>query len=153
LIVLEQDQQPDHSLCQFKAGENIFILFGKTDNTVSLDKEWLDRQYHSNGHIKKPDEVENEMQNPPKLVNKKRLDQIQGSLLGMAIGDALGAHVEFRPHKYLLANPVTDLEGGGTWGLRKGQVLCHYSIYYQRNFKQGFRRLFFITKSLYYRHS
>jgi hypothetical protein len=43
-------------------------------------------------------------------------------MIGMAIGDALGAHVEFRPHTYLEANPVKDLEGGGTWGLEKGQV-------------------------------
>lgn len=41
----------------------------------------------------------------------------------MALGDALGAHVEFRPHTYMKANPVTDLVGGGTWGLQKGQVL------------------------------
>ncbi|CAF1079739.1 unnamed protein product [Rotaria sp. Silwood1] len=42
-------------------------------------------------------------------------------MFGLAMGDALGAHVEFRPHSYLLANPVKDLVGGGTWGLQKGQ--------------------------------
>ncbi|CAF3116268.1 unnamed protein product [Rotaria sp. Silwood2] len=39
----------------------------------------------------------------------------------MTLGDALGAHVEFRPRDYLIANPVIDLESGGTWGLSKGQ--------------------------------
>ncbi|CAF4805776.1 unnamed protein product, partial [Rotaria sp. Silwood1] len=42
-------------------------------------------------------------------------------MFGLAMGDALGAHVEFRPNSYLVANPVQDLVGGGTWGLQKGQ--------------------------------
>ena len=62
------------------------------------------------------------MQDPPGAINEKILDRIQGSLIGLALGDALGAHVEFRPHQYLLENPVKDLEGGGTWGLKRGQV-------------------------------
>lgn len=45
----------------------------------------------------------------------------------MAIGDALGAHVEFRPREYLKSNPVEEFQGGGTWGLEKGQV--SYFIY------------------------
>lgn len=45
----------------------------------------------------------------------------------MAMGDALGAHVEFRPHDYLLEHPVTDLSSGGTWGLEKGQVIPSFS--------------------------
>ncbi|CAF1136940.1 unnamed protein product [Didymodactylos carnosus] len=48
-------------------------------------------------------------------------NQIQGSLVGLALGDALGAHVEFRPRTFLVHHPVTDLEGGGTWGLNAGQ--------------------------------
>ncbi|CAF3719124.1 unnamed protein product, partial [Rotaria sordida] len=43
------------------------------------------------------------------------------SMMGMALGDALGACVEFRPHEYLTAHPVKNLMGGGTWGLEKGQ--------------------------------
>ncbi|CAF1146541.1 unnamed protein product [Didymodactylos carnosus] len=49
------------------------------------------------------------------------LDQIQASLIGLALGDALGAHVEFRPREYLAQHPVEELIGGGTWGLRAGQ--------------------------------
>jgi ADP-ribosylglycohydrolase len=59
----------------------------------------------------------------PSINNDQLLDRIQGSMFGMTIGDALGAHVEFRPRSYLEQNPVNDLQGGGTWGLEKGQVI------------------------------
>ncbi|CAF2743793.1 unnamed protein product [Rotaria sp. Silwood2] len=42
-------------------------------------------------------------------------------MFGLTVGDALGAHVEFRPNSYLVAHPVKDLVGGGTWGLERGQ--------------------------------
>ncbi|CAF3010767.1 unnamed protein product [Rotaria sp. Silwood2] len=42
-------------------------------------------------------------------------------MFGLIVGDALGAHVEFRPNSYLVAHPVKDLVGGGTWGLERGQ--------------------------------
>jgi ADP-ribosylglycohydrolase len=48
-------------------------------------------------------------------------NRITGSLLGLAIGDALGASVEFRPHQYLVDHPVREMTPGGTWGLRAGQ--------------------------------
>jgi hypothetical protein len=70
----------------------------------------------------KPDELEEYMEYPPGQVDDKILDHIHGSMIGMALGDALGAHVEFRPHAFMLEHPVTDLQGGGTWGLQKGQV-------------------------------
>ncbi|CAF0862855.1 unnamed protein product [Adineta ricciae] len=47
--------------------------------------------------------------------------RIQGSLLGLAVGDALGAAVEFRPYSYMKSNRVTDMQGGGTWGLEAGK--------------------------------
>jgi hypothetical protein len=89
---------------------------------MSTDKSWLNLQYHPDGRIMKPEELENELTDPPEAINSNILDRIHGSMIGMALGDALGAHVEFRPHAYMLANPVTDLKGGGTWGLEKGQV-------------------------------
>lgn len=51
------------------------------------------------------------------------LKRITGSMLGMTIGDALGAPLEFRPHDYLLEHPVSDFQAGGRWGLDRGQVL------------------------------
>jgi ADP-ribosyl-[dinitrogen reductase] hydrolase len=47
--------------------------------------------------------------------------KMQGSLIGLAVGDALGAPVEFRPYDYLRQHPVTDMQSGGTWGLEAGQ--------------------------------
>jgi len=98
---------------------------------IFVGKRWFDPQFHDKDHlhIKKPDEIENEMDEPPGEIDKLILDRIQGSIIGMALGDALGAHVEFRPHQYLVANPVTDLESGGTWGLKKGQVEIFIFIY------------------------
>ncbi|CAF4792932.1 unnamed protein product [Rotaria sp. Silwood1] len=61
------------------------------------------------------------MKDPPSPIDEAILDRIHGSMIGMALGDALGAHVEFRPRQYLVKNPVVDLKGGGTWGLEKGQ--------------------------------
>jgi hypothetical protein len=86
---------------------------------------WLNPQYHDHDRtsIKKPDELESYLQDPPKPVDKNLLDRILGSLMGLALGDALGAHVEFRPRQYLVEHPVTDLQGGGTWGLQHGQVV------------------------------
>ena len=91
------------------------------------DKTWLDCQYHDLEctSIKKPDQIESEMEDPPVNYTEDILDRIQGSMFGMALGDALGAHVEFRPRGYLVENPVIDLQGGGTWGLQKGQVIIH----------------------------
>ena len=79
-------------------------------------------QYHKNGIIKKPAEVENKMKDPPAVVDAKILNAIQGSMAGMALGDALGAHVTFQTRHYLMQNPVTDLQGGGPWQLNKGEV-------------------------------
>ena len=73
----------------------------------------------------KPDELQSLMRDPPVSIDEHILDRIQGSIIGMALGDALGAHVEFQSRQNLLTNPVTDLVGGGTWGLQKGQVFLH----------------------------
>jgi hypothetical protein len=92
-----------------------------------VDKKWLDLQFHNDGTIQKPDELQNEIEDPLGEIDGTSLDRIQGSMLGMALGDALGAHVEFRPHQYLRQNPVTDLKAGGTWGLEKGQVCIFFN--------------------------
>ncbi|CAF1358257.1 unnamed protein product [Adineta steineri] len=100
----EKAAPPRHPCCQFHVGIR-----------------WLNPQYHENDLIKKPAELENDMDEPSDPIDKTILNRVQGSIIGMALGDALGAHVEFRPHQYLVQHPVTKLESGGTWGLSKGQ--------------------------------
>ena len=58
---------------------------------------------------------------PNRISSNEFVDRCVGSLVGLAVGDALGASVEFRPHQYFVDHPVTDMEGGGTWGLDRGQ--------------------------------
>ncbi|CAF1027726.1 unnamed protein product [Adineta steineri] len=53
--------------------------------------------------------------------NDPILSRIQGSLIGLAVGDALGAAVEFRSNAYMQKNRVKEMQGGGTWGLQAGQ--------------------------------
>ncbi|CAF0771162.1 unnamed protein product [Didymodactylos carnosus] len=80
-----------------------------------MDKDWLNlsgRYPHEIQYVPPPEQKKED--NIP-------LDKIVGSLLGLAVGDALGAHAEFRPHNFLQENPVKDLVGGGTWGLKGGQ--------------------------------
>jgi ADP-ribosyl-[dinitrogen reductase] hydrolase len=47
------------------------------------------------------------------------LDRYQGSLLGLAAGDALGTTLEFRPPGTF--TPLQDMVGGGPFGLEPGQ--------------------------------
>lgn len=46
-------------------------------------------------------------------------ERYRGSLLGLACGDAVGTTVEFRPRGSFA--PLTDMVGGGPFGLRPGQ--------------------------------
>ena len=47
------------------------------------------------------------------------IDRIRGALIGLAVGDAVGTAVEFmRPGTF---EPVTDMRGGGPFGLEAGQ--------------------------------
>ena len=50
------------------------------------------------------------------LVNQ---DRYTGCLLGLAVGDALGAPIEFRPPGSF--EPLTDLIAGGPFNLQRGQ--------------------------------
>ncbi|CAF2890104.1 unnamed protein product [Rotaria sp. Silwood2] len=94
-----------------------------TIQLVFVDKSWLDCQFHADGKsIKKLDEIENEMDEPNDIIDKNILDRIQGSMEGMALGDALGAPVKWQSREYLAHHPVTDLQSGGTSSLMKGQV-------------------------------
>lgn len=46
-------------------------------------------------------------------------DRFRGCLLGLAVGDAVGTTVEFKPRGSF--PPVTDMVGGGVFGLKPGQ--------------------------------
>jgi len=48
-----------------------------------------------------------------------RIASFRGCLLGLAVGDAVGAAVEFRPRGTFA--PLTDMVGGGRFGLLPGQ--------------------------------
>lgn len=49
----------------------------------------------------------------------------QGTTLGLGIGDALGAPIEFMSREKILAElggPLTEMIGGGVWDVRPGQI-------------------------------
>lgn len=48
-----------------------------------------------------------------------RIDRSKGALLGLAVGDALGTSVEFKPRGSF--EPLTDIVGGGPFRLKPGQ--------------------------------
>ncbi|CAF1253334.1 unnamed protein product, partial [Rotaria sordida] len=103
----------------------VLLLNQNAYDFLTLDKPWLKCQFHDTDQtsIKKPDEFGISPKDfaPLEKINRDIVDRIQGSIFGLTVGDALGAHVEFRPNSYLVAVPVTDLVGGGTWGLQRGQ--------------------------------
>lgn len=51
--------------------------------------------------------------------NNSRLHRARGALLGLAIGDAIGTTVEFKPRGTF--EPLTDMVGGGPFHLEPGQ--------------------------------
>jgi ADP-ribosyl-[dinitrogen reductase] hydrolase len=56
---------------------------------------------------------------PPQRMLRDRIDRFRGCLLGLAVGDALGTTLEFaRPGSF---EPITDMVGGGPFGLEPGQ--------------------------------
>ena len=53
------------------------------------------------------------------IQNTPRLHRTRGALLGLAVGDAIGTTVEFKPRGTF--EPLTDMVGGGPFGLQAGQ--------------------------------
>ena len=47
------------------------------------------------------------------------IERLRGCLLGLAVGDAVGTTVEFKSRGSF--EPVTDMVGGGPFGLEPGQ--------------------------------
>ena len=105
-----------------------FLLLGDAAGEASPSDAthvWLHLRYHDaeRTRIITPAEIKKEeIPSLQSTLDPTILDRVQGSIVGMAIGDALGAHVEFRPHSYLVEHPVKDFSAGGTWGLQEGQV-------------------------------
>lgn len=48
------------------------------------------------------------------------IDRFRGCLVGLAVGDAIGATNEFKARSECRRNPVTDMVGGGPWAVRPG---------------------------------
>lgn len=57
---------------------------------------------------------------------ERNRDKFRGCLLGLAAGDAVGTTVEFKPRGSFL--PVTDMAGGGPFGLKAGQWMDDTSM-------------------------
>ena len=57
--------------------------------------------------------------NPTASDHTSLSDRFRGALIGLAVGDALGTTVEFRPRGSF--EPVTDMIGGGPFQLKPGQ--------------------------------
>src|ERR1035437_2609314 len=53
------------------------------------------------------------------LMRKDELNRFRGCLLGLAVGDAIGTTVEFRPRGSF--PPVTEMTGGGPFRLKPGE--------------------------------
>ena len=49
----------------------------------------------------------------------ERFHRYRGSLLGLAVGDALGTTLEFSPPGSF--DPIEDMVGGGPFGLKPGR--------------------------------
>jgi ADP-ribosylglycohydrolase len=53
-------------------------------------------------------------------------DRYRGALLGLAVSDALGATLEFKPPGTFV--PITDMIGGGPFGLNPGEWMDDTSM-------------------------
>jgi len=57
---------------------------------------------------------------------KLQINQYRGSLLGLAVGDALGTTLEFKPPGSF--DPIDDTVGGGPFGLEPDQWIDDTSL-------------------------
>jgi hypothetical protein len=63
-----------------------------------------------------------------KQLNKEMINRFRGSLIGLAIGDALGVPLEFQaPGTF---EPVTDMIGGGSFNLNQENGLMTHPQHY-----------------------
>ena len=53
------------------------------------------------------------------ILQEEEVDRLRGCLLGLAVGDAVGTTVEFKPRGTFA--PVDDMVGGGPFDLKPGQ--------------------------------
>jgi ADP-ribosyl-[dinitrogen reductase] hydrolase len=60
------------------------------------------------------------------MADMKNLDRYRGCLLGLAVGDAIGTTVEFKPRGTF--PPVTGMVGGGAFNLQPGQWMDDTSM-------------------------
>ena len=72
---------------------------------------------------KKLHELESMMFDPPETTDNEIDRRIAGSMLGLAIGGALGVHVEFQTHEYLVTHPITDFQKTVIHGSDDDQVI------------------------------
>lgn len=123
-IIESSTVAPEQPQIRRQSGQDQHFSQIKTKETSYVDFQWLKPQFHRNDPKKiiKPEELELQLKEAP-AVSPDLLNRIAGSMIGSALGDALGAHVEFRPYQYMLEHPVKDLQSGGTWGLEAGQVI------------------------------
>ena len=91
--------------------------------------QWLNKYYVYRTAIPTPtDEQCEEYYDRINIDNNDDINRFRGSLLGLALGDALGTTVEFmNPGTF---EPVTDIVGGGPFGLKAGQWTDDTSMMY-----------------------
>lgn len=54
------------------------------------------------------------------VVIKMSVEKIKSVMIGHAVGDALGVPVEFKSREYLAKNPISEMEGFGTYNFPAG---------------------------------
>ncbi|CAF3568068.1 unnamed protein product [Rotaria socialis] len=111
LEVSAMDREKSSHVCKEKTSTSSGVEFAeKKDESSPPDMHWLDCKFHddSNQLIMTPEDLETKLQDPPKSINHALLNRVKGSMFGMALGDALGAHVKIRSHQYLLEHLFTD---------------------------------------------